>query len=129
MSHRRLDRVAFVALLGTMAEGWNTGDVEKTAACFTEDVRYGDPTRYRHESRDALRPFFEAPPEGQSCVWHRIVFDEAEQIGAAEYTYVGSHQYHGLVLVTLRDGLVSAWREYQHVSQLPWERFVEGPQV
>jgi hypothetical protein len=124
-----LDRDGFADLLGRMAAGWNMGDVDLVASCFTEDVRYGDPNRYRFRSRLALEPFFEPPPEGQRTVWHRILFDEAAQAGAAEYTYVGSHQYHGAVMVQLRDGLVDDWREWQHVSELPWEEFIEGPEA
>lgn len=54
------------------------------------------------------------------------MFDEVEQTGAAEYTYTGSYTYHGLVLVRVRDGLVSEWREYQHTSVQPSDAFVRG---
>ena len=110
-----------------MADGWERGDVAKVAACFADDVRYGDPLRYRFERRADLLPFFEPGPEGQHCTWHRFVFDEERQAGAAEYTYVGARQYHGAVMIELRDGMVATWREWQHVTDVAWEMFVEGP--
>jgi hypothetical protein len=110
-----------------MAAGWHAGDAARVAGCLTEDVRYADPTRYRFQRRDDLLPFFAAPPGGQTCVWHRIVFDESIQTGAAEYTYTGHRRYHGAVLITLRNGLISDWREWQHTSDLEWDRFLEGP--
>jgi hypothetical protein len=115
----------FVRLLETMAEGWNEWDPAKTAACFAERVRYGDPTRYAFETREQLLEFFRPlPGEEPSVVWHTILFDEEEQAGVAEYTYVGTHRYHGLVLIRVGDGLVTSWREYQHISELEWEDFV-----
>ncbi len=121
------DRAGFVAILEKMAAGWNDGDALRVAACLAPDVRYNDPTRYRFEGREALLPFFEAPPGGQTCVWHRILFDETTQTGAAEYTYVGDQRYHGAVMVTLVDGLIADWREWQHTSEEDWDWFVEGP--
>jgi len=123
-----MTRNEFVALLRTMEDGWNAGDAGMVAACFTEDVDYADPVRYHFSNRAALLPFFAlAPGEGQSVVWHALVFDEAEQAGAAEYTYTGSYTYHGLALVRVRDERISQWREYQHVSEELWEMFVNGP--
>lgn len=111
-----------------MEVGWNTADADKVAACFTADVDYADPLRYHFTSRTELLPFFAVPPgDSQSVLWHALVFDEAEQTGAAEYTYTGNHTYHGLALIRIRDGLVSQWREYQHISEQPWDTFVDGP--
>lgn len=116
---------AFGALLGRLQSAWTARDHERAAACFAEDVRYADPTRYRLRGRAALRAFFE--DDGglpQSTIWHHVLFDEAQQLGAAEYTYVGSHRYHGLVLVKVDGGgLVSHWREYQHTSALEFDEY------
>lgn len=35
------------------------------------------------------------------------------------------HQYHGIVIVRLVDGLIANWREYQVRSDLPWDRFMD----
>jgi hypothetical protein len=60
----------------------------------------------------------------QRTVWHTVIFDEAQQIGAAEYTYEGTHRYHGMVLIRVEDGRITNWREYQHINDKPWEEFV-----
>jgi hypothetical protein len=123
-------RAEFIRLLATMADGWRRRDYEQAAACFAESVRYGDPTRYSWRGRDALLAFFKDDDgKDQQVTWHHVLFDEATQMGAAEYTYVGTHQYHGLVLVKVADGLVTHWREYQHVTDVPWETFTEDTRV
>jgi hypothetical protein len=55
--------------------------------------------------------------------WHTVVFDEDEQVGVAEYTFVGTNTYHGVAVIRLRDDLVANWREYQQRSDLDWEAF------
>jgi hypothetical protein len=123
-----LTRTEFGALLERLAVGWAGGDAEAVAAEFAGNVRYGDPTRYRFHGRSKLIPFFEPPPAGQSVVWHRWLFDEPAQSGVAEYTYEGHRRYHGAVLVEIDEaGRIADWREWQHVSELDWDRFVAGP--
>ncbi|MGZ8592111.1 MAG: nuclear transport factor 2 family protein [Actinomycetota bacterium] len=74
---------------------------------------------------DALFEFFggEDPPS-MWMEWHHLVVDG--DTGVGEYTYRGNRQYHGLVIVQLRDGVIARWREYQVESELRWDRFV-GP--
>lgn len=112
-------------MLDALAAAWAAHDPARAAAFFAADVRYADPTRYRLRGREAVRAFF-ADDGGlpQSTTWHHVVFDEQQQLGAVEYTYVGTHRYHGLVLVKLdAAGLVSHWREYQHTSDLDWAAY------
>ncbi|HWM90923.1 MAG TPA: nuclear transport factor 2 family protein [Thermoanaerobaculia bacterium] len=122
-----MKRQEFEATLQALAQGWASKDYEKVASHFAEDVQYADPTRYRISSRAELLEFFR-DDEGydQSTVWHNVVFDEEKQTGAAEYTYQGTHRYHGLVIVKVHGNLITHWREYQHVSDLGWEDYCDG---
>ena len=94
---------------------------------FSTDIRYADPTRYSMRGREALLAFFQND-EGypQSTEWHTVLFDEGSQTGAAEYSYRGTHLYHGVVVVTLERDRVARWREYQHTSDLDWASFFQG---
>lgn len=122
-----MTRDEFVALLEEMAAGWRANDPDRVAACFAEDVDYADPLRYQIHGRDELRRFFEIPDgASQTIDWHTIIFDEAAQIGAAEYSYQEAQRYHGLVLVRVADALVTHWREYQHTSERDHASFVAG---
>ena len=116
----------FEAMLQALARGWTKRDYEKVVSFFAEDVRYSDPIRYRLTSRAELLEFF-WDDEGfeQSTVWHGAVFDEERQVGVAEYTYEGTHRYHGTVWIEIRDNLIVSWREYQHTSELEWKEFWE----
>lgn len=117
----------FHQLLNTLAQAWVARDYATAAQCFAEDVRYADPQRYEFSNRADLRAFFEND-EGleQQSVWHNLVFDEAQQIGVAEYTYEGSWRYHGTVWVKVQNGLITHWREYQHTDPREWEDFASG---
>ena len=117
----------FRRLLARLSEAWGRRDYAAAAACFADDVRYADPLRYAWRGRAAVRAFFEAddgPP--QRTEWHTVVFDEAAQRGAAEYSYEGTHRYHGVVLIAMREGLITHWREYQHVDPRPWPDFTDA---
>jgi hypothetical protein len=115
----------FRELLDRLATGWAKRDYAAVSQEFSEDVRYGDPTRYSFDNRRDLQKFFE-DDEGyeQSTIWHTVIFDEAQQLGAAEYTYQGTHRYHGAVWIRVHNGCITHWREYQHINNKPWEEFV-----
>jgi hypothetical protein len=117
----------FRAMLEGLGSAWMRRDYARAIACFAAGVAYADPTRYMLRGAEALRAFFEND-EGreQTVAWHTIVFDEPQQTGMAEYTYVGSHTYHGVVIVRVAHGRITHWREYQHVDDRPWEEFA-GP--
>ncbi len=115
---------AFRALLARLADGWSRRAYHEVAAHFAEQVHYADPTRYRLDGRAALLDFFRND-DGmeQRTTFHTVVFDEARQVGMAEYTYEGTHRYHGAVVVKVAGGLITHWREYQHVDPRTWEEF------
>jgi hypothetical protein len=48
----------------------------------------------------------------------------AKKDSAAEYTYEGTHRYHGVVLIKVSGTGITHWREYQHISPLAWQEFV-----
>jgi ketosteroid isomerase-like protein len=120
-----VDAEGFRRLLRKVAEAWNEGDTASALACFAEDAKYTEPPDTQHyEGRQALHEFFggEDPPP-MRMVWHTVVFDEDRQLGAGEYTYIGTNTYHGVAVIRLRDELIANWREYQYRSDLGWEDF------
>ncbi len=118
----------FVTLMETVAESWNAGDTERGLSCFTDDAVYMEPPdRQRYEGRAELYTFFggEDPP-AMSMSWHHLIIEG--DIGVGEYTYRGERQFHGLVIVRLRDGRISHWREYERESALSFQEFA-GPSL
>jgi hypothetical protein len=115
--------------LDRAAAGWSEGDAAAVADCFAEDLDYSDPVRYRFTRREELVPFFQPPPGGHRVDWHTILWDDAMQLGAVEYTYTGNHRYHGAAMVGLDDdGRIRLWREWQHVDdRRDWAAMLAGP--
>jgi len=114
----------FRLMLEAMAEGWTNREYEMVADCFAQNLYYSDSLHYAFSTREDFLKFFQ-DDDGmpQKCVFHRSVFDERGQIGAAEYTYSGTHQYHGTVWLKLVGDRIVDWREYQHISESTWDEF------
>lgn len=112
-----------------VADGWNRGDPEAAATCFTADAVYVEPPdKQRYVGRDALHGFFRgdgARPRTMSMTWHHVAFDAGHSTGFGEYTFSipGRFQAHGVAAVTVRDGLIASWREYQYPSPLTFAEF------
>lgn len=121
-----MDHGDFVTLMETIRNSWIAGDTRGALECFTDDCVYMEPPdEQRYEGRDELFEFFGGDdPPSMDLVWHHLLVDG--DTGVGEYTYRGHGQYHGIVIVQLRDGRVSRWREYQQASELDFDAFV-GP--
>ena len=119
----------FVQLLERLANAWNEGNSGQAAKCFTLDALYTEPPeRQFYAGREALYRFFGGPdgrPGQMSMVWHHVVFDPAQQLGAGEFTFTYGETVHGVAMIKVREGLISNWREYWYGSPLAWEAFTE----
>ena len=119
----------FNQLMQTIADGWNEGNVRKSADRFSEDAVYVEQSdKQLYRGRVELFEFFggEAGTDiPMKMTWHHMAFNEEEQIGFGEYTFEMHHRYHGIVVVKIRSGLITHWREYQYPSALNWEEFTK----
>jgi hypothetical protein len=125
-----MTKAQFVQLLDSLGHAWTRRNYEAAASVFATDVHYSDPKRYSLSTRAALLEFFRNDDGCEQKInWHRLLFDEEAQSGVAEYTYEGTHRYHGAVLIELQDDLIASWREYQHVDHRDWDAFIKGEQL
>ena len=126
---KTLTQQEFIELLQRLAASWNQGNAEQAAACFTQDALYTDPPdKQYYAGRDALYQFFggaNGRAGEMNMVWHHIIFDETRQLGAGEFTFTYGDTVHGVTMIKVQEGLISNWREYWYVSQLPWEAFTQ----
>ena len=108
-----------------LADAWNRGDARVAADLFAEDALYSSPPNSRiHDGRQDLFEWFggaHGRPKPMRMVWHHLVFDEEQQIGAGEYTFTYGMRTHGMVLIRFRDGRIANWREYEIESPLDWD--------
>lgn len=119
----------FRNLLDRVADGWNRANPAAAAACFTADAVYVEPPdRQRYIGREALEAFFRGAsvePRRMSMTWHHSAYGGDLRVGFGEYSFLipGRFAAHGVAVITVRDGLISAWREYQYPSQLSFADF------
>lgn len=119
-----MTKTGFIEMLDALAHGWTTRRYESVAAHFAERIFYSDAQNYCLRTNDELLKFFK-DDDGlpQKCVFHRAVFDETMQTGAAEYTYEGHHLYHGTVWIKIAGEKIAEWREYQQTSDKNWREY------
>ncbi|HET9908297.1 MAG TPA: nuclear transport factor 2 family protein [Anaerolineales bacterium] len=126
---KNITREEFVELLQRLADGWNQGNAQQAAECFTQDAIYTEPPdKQYYNGREALYQFF-GGPNGRAgemnMAWHHIIFDETDQLGSGEFTFTYGDTVHGVTMVKVRNGLISNWREYWYTSDLLWEEFTQ----
>lgn len=80
-----MDKQDLERLIAVFLEAWNSQDVERVAACYTEDVRYRDPnTRGHVVGHDALRRYLRKLFATWKMTWApREVFEIAGTDGVA----------------------------------------------
>lgn len=119
----------FRALLQQVADGWNGGDPRAASECFADDAIYVEPPDvHRYVGREALYRFFrgdQPDPRSLSMTWHHMAFDPGSGVGFGEYSFSIPEGFasHGVVVVSVREGLIATWREYQYPSTLPFSAF------
>jgi hypothetical protein len=125
---RAITRREFESVMHEVAAAWNANDAGRAASCFTEDARYSAVPEARvRKGRDELYQWFggaDGRPKPMRMEWHHLVFDPDQQLGVGEYTFDYETRSHGLVIVKLRKGLISNWREYEHESRRSWRELV-----
>jgi hypothetical protein len=124
----RMSAGEFNTLMSRLGSAWNSNDARLAADCFTEDAIYSSPPSARvRQGREALFEFFggsQGRPRPMHMEWHHVIFDEANQLGAAEYTFSYEARTHGMVIVKIREGKIANWREYEVESSASWEEIV-----
>jgi ketosteroid isomerase-like protein len=131
-SRKTLTPAEFRNHMKQLADAWNSGDARAAADLFAEDALYSSPPSARiHDGRQELFEWFggaHGRPKPMQMVWHHLVFDEEQQIGAGEHTFTYGMRTHGMVLIRLRGEKIANWREYEIHSPLDWEVLVGNNQ-
>jgi len=122
-----IDSKEFSDLLTQVADGWNEGNARKAADAFADDATYEEPPRKQYyKGKTSIFEFFGGEKgfdKPMKMTWHHIAFNEKTQIGFGEYTFAMNKQYHGIVIVTVKNKKIAVWREYQYESSLDWSVF------
>lgn len=126
---KNITQQEFTEFLQQLADGWNPGNAQQAANCFTDDAIYTEPPdKQYYAGRDALYQFFggaNGRAGEMNMIWHHIIFDETKPLGAGEFTFTYGDTVHGVTMIKVRDGLIRNWREYWYASELLWEDFTK----
>lgn len=122
------DRYEFESLLRELADAWANLDNASAVACFTDDAVYMEPPDVQlFVGRQELMAYFSPLTEGTYLDFHGIWFDERTQTGTAEFSFGvrgAGRADHGVVVVALRDGRISTWREYPRQGPASFDAFI-----
>jgi hypothetical protein len=115
MGNMKISINEFNQLMQTIADGWNEGNPQKAANCFSEDAIYAEPPENQlYYGRAELYEFFGGDSGTEipmKMTWHHLAFDDEEQIGFGEYTFQMHGGYHDIVVVKVESGLIKHWRD------------------
>ena len=118
---REVTATEFERLMTTLAEAWSKQDTKLALRCFTADALYMQPPDLQlYRGAGELEKLFATLRPGTFMQFHNLAFDAKTQVGFAEFSFgrTGAAKAdHGVVVLTLRGGRISVWREY----------FEEGP--
>jgi hypothetical protein len=116
--------------LNEVASGWEGGDPERALGAFTHDAVYIEPPDIQlFRGRDELRRYFAAVPLRTLMRWQGLWFDEASQTGAGEFSFWQEGRVratHGVAVITLHQGRIALWREYQREGPATFKEFCQA---
>jgi hypothetical protein len=125
---QKFDHKQFTVLMQRLASAWNEQDTEATVACFTSDAIYMQPPDVQFfTGHEQLRAYFGVLKPGTYLRYQNLWFDEAKQVGCAEFSFGVEGKLkadHGTIIVGLRDGLISHWREYVQKGDASFAEFI-----
>jgi ketosteroid isomerase-like protein len=118
----------FRTLMEQLARAWSEQDTEAALDCFTLDALYTEPPDIQlYRGHDQLRPYFAALKPGTRMEFHQLWFDPQQQSGVGEYSFGMAGRPtadHGVVVVTLHEGRIAVWREYQRKGPASFAAFL-----
>jgi hypothetical protein len=118
---REATAAQFEQLMATLADAWSKQQTERALGCFTADALYMQPPDLQlYRGTAELEKLFRGIRPGTAMTFHGLAFNARAQVGFGEFSFGRSGAAtadHGVVVVTLRGGLIASWREY----------FQEGP--
>jgi len=125
----------FEQMMSALAAARKEGNPAKAADLFTHGAVYSSLTAGQtYKGQEAIARWFgtKLAAKGKTpkatLTWHHLFFNEADQVGAGEFTQEGNSSYHGVVVLKIENGKISHWREYRLASSLSWERFTADNQ-
>jgi len=119
----------FESVMATLAEAWSKQDTKLALSSFTADALYIQPPDLQmYRGTAELEKLFAALRPGTFMKFHNLAFDAGTQVGFGEFSFgrAGAAKAdHGVVVVTLRGGRISLWREYFQAGPSSFSDFVK----
>lgn len=123
-----MNQQQYIALMQTVADGWNTKNAKQAVECFTDDAIYIEPPdKQFFKGKKELYEYFGGDTGfDMKLTWHHLFFNEDEQIGSGEYTFeMNETIHHGVAVIEIKNEKISLWREYDTVGKLSYDNFLK----
>lgn len=123
----KIDVKEFKKLLNNVEYGWSNQDTPLALSSFSTDAVYMEPPNIQlYVGHKQLKPYFEALGPEHRMKFHNIWFDESSQTGAAEFTFSYGEKIAdvGIIVVEIKDGKISSWREYHRKGPVDFREFL-----
>jgi ketosteroid isomerase-like protein len=113
----RFSTADFANLMRALADAWARNDAAAGAALFRDDATYSEPPDEQlFVGRDQIEAYFSPLEPGTYLDLHHLWFDPSSGVGAIEFSFGTrgeARASHGVAIVTVVDGRIADWREYQ----------------
>lgn len=101
-----MDASALERTVDRVLDAWNSQDVERVVACYTEGLRYRDPnTRGEVEGRDAMRRYLRKLFAAWTMTWARREAFELKGREGMAFLWHATFRRPGGTLVVEADGM------------------------
>ncbi len=118
----------FKDLLLNISNGWSEQDTDLALSSFHVDAIYMEPPNIQYyRGHEQLRPYFEALESKHQMLFHTIMFDEANQVGAGEFTFSDGKAISdvGVAIIKVKNGKIFFWREYVKKGPTNFKEFLQ----
>jgi len=126
--HTGISEQEFIKIMNNVAQGWSTQNTNLALSSFSDDAIYMEPpnTQY-YRGHKQLRPYFDELSSEHQMKFHNLWFNPKNQSGAGEFTFsYGKEKADtGIVMVEIKNGKITFWREYHKKGPSEFQQFIK----
>jgi len=123
----KISEKEFYTLMENIAVGWSTQNTELALNSFSKNAIYMQPPNVQfYQGHTQLKPYFDELTDKHKMKFHNLWFDGKKQTGVGEFTFSYGKDTSdiGIVVVEIKGGKISHWREYLTKGDTDFDEFL-----